>query len=221
MQAIERVVGVPRRAWWRQRLIALGWVLGTLVAFPIASFGIIEWDEIVHSVPPSAAASHESEGASPSGSSVAVGVGRPQGVAIVGEPRGASESAQRGWGSMKARRFLRSGGERLLAVSFSIAIAVFGLAGFYRFAVAHPHHVRRRVFPGALLAVALVIVISWGFGLYVRTLASYTVYYGSLAAIAVLLVWLWLMSLAILIGAELNSQLEGLRDLKSDNKLNS
>ena len=54
--------------------------------------------------------------------------------------------------------------------------------------------------------------MSWGFSLYVRTLATYTVYYGSLAAIAVLLIWLWLISLAMLIGAELNSQLEGLRD---------
>jgi membrane protein len=60
--------------------------------------------------------------------------------------------------------------------------------------------------------MGLVVVISWGFGLYVRTLASYTVYYGSLAAIAVLLIWLWLLSVAILVGAELNSQLEGLRD---------
>jgi membrane protein len=76
--------------------------------------------------------------------------------------------------------------------------------------------VRRRVFPGAFVAIGLVIVISWGFSLYVRTLASYTLYYGSLAAIAVLLVWLWLMSLAILVGAELNSQLEGLRDLTDE-----
>jgi membrane protein len=68
------------------------------------------------------------------------------------------------------------------------------------------------VLPGAALAVALWIVVSWAFSLYLRTLASYTVYYGSLAAVAVLLVWLWLISLAILIGAELNSQLEGLRD---------
>ena len=34
----------------------------------------------------------------------------------------------------------------------------------------------------------------------------------TLAAVAVLLVWLWLTSFAILVGAELNSQLEGLRD---------
>jgi membrane protein len=72
--------------------------------------------------------------------------------------------------------------------------------------------VTRRVLPGAALAVVLWLVISWAFGLYVSTLAEYAVFYGSLAAVAVLLVWLWLTSLAILVGAELNSQLEGLRD---------
>jgi membrane protein len=55
-------------------------------------------------------------------------------------------------------------------------------------------------------------VVSWAFGLYVSTLADYAAFYGSLAAVAVLLVWLWLTSFAILVGAELNSQLEGLRD---------
>ena len=113
----------------------------------------------------------------------------------------------------RARKFLRDGGERALTIVLSLIAAVGGLATFYHFAIAHRRRVRRRVLPGALLAIALVIVISWGVSLYVRTLASYTVYYGSLAAIAVLLVWLWLMSIAILIGAELNSQLEGLRDL--------
>lgn len=96
--------------------------------------------------------------------------------------------------------------------SFSIAGALVGLCAFYRFAVSHARTIRRRVLPGAAAAVASWIIVSWGFSLYLRTLASYTVYYGSLAAVAVLLVWLWLVSLAILVGAELNSQLEGLRD---------
>jgi membrane protein len=113
----------------------------------------------------------------------------------------------------RARKILREGGERVLAISLSLVAAVGGLATFYHFAVAHARRVRRHVLPGAVVAVTLVIVVSWGFSLYVRTLASYTVYYGSLAAIAVLLVWLWLVSIAILVGAELNSQLEGLRDL--------
>jgi membrane protein len=64
------------------------------------------------------------------------------------------------------------------------------------------------------VAVGLWILISWGFGLYVRTLTDYAVFYGSLAAVAVLIVWLWLVCLAILVGAELNAQLAGLRDVR-------
>ena len=86
------------------------------------------------------------------------------------------------------------------------------LAAFYRFSVKHSARVARRVVPGAGLAVMLWLVASWAFGLYVSTLADYAAFYGSLAAVAVLLVWLWLTSFAILVGAELNAQLEGLRD---------
>jgi membrane protein len=112
----------------------------------------------------------------------------------------------------RAVHVLRGGGERLLALLVSLAGAIAGLAAFYRVSVSHRKRVARRVFPGAALAVALWLVISWGFGLYVRSLTDYAVFYGSLAAVAVLLVWLWLASLAILVGAELNAQLEGLRD---------
>lgn len=109
-------------------------------------------------------------------------------------------------------RIVRSGGERALAVSLSVLFATAALAAFYRFSVSHSKRVSRRVLPGAALAVVLWLVISWAFGIYVSTLAEYAVFYGSLAAVAVLLVWLWLTSLAILVGAELNAQLEGLRD---------
>lgn len=109
-------------------------------------------------------------------------------------------------------RVFSGAGERAVALLGSLGGAVVGLAAFYRLSVRHLRRVRRRVFPGALLAVACWLAISWGFGLYVTTLTDYAVFYGSLAAVAVLLVWLWLSSLAILVGAELNAQLEGLRD---------
>jgi membrane protein len=109
-------------------------------------------------------------------------------------------------------RIIRSGGERALALGLSLAVATAVLAAFYRFSVSYSKRVARRVLPGAVLAVVLWLVISWAFGVYVTTLADYAAFYGSLAAVAVLLVWLWLTSFAILVGAELNSQLEGLRD---------
>ncbi len=55
-------------------------------------------------------------------------------------------------------------------------------------------------------------MVSWAFGNYAVSIGDYALYYGSLAAVAVLLVWLYLTSLTLVIGAEVNAQLEGLRD---------
>ena len=49
------------------------------------------------------------------------------------------------------------------------------------------------------------------FEAYALSIADYALYYGSLAAVAVLLVWLYLTSLSLVLGAEMNAQLEGLR----------
>ena len=202
MDAVEGVVGAPPRKWWKQRLFALGSVLAALFALGVAAFGIVEWDNIVHA----------SERTAVVASAAPVSVEPGVALAPSAQEAEATPDASDAPGPKRARRFLRSGGERLLTIALSLAMAIGGLSAFYRFAVSHAKRVRRRVLPGAVLAVGLWMVVSWGFSLYLRTLASYTVYYGSLAAVAVLLVWLWLVSLAILVGAELNSQLEGLRD---------
>jgi membrane protein len=90
--------------------------------------------------------------------------------------------------------------------------ALGALAGFYRSAVEHPHGVERRAMPGAVVALAGWLLVSWGFGVYVSTFGRYTLFYGSVATVAVLLIWFYLTSWTLLVGAELNAQLEGLRD---------
>ena len=45
-----------------------------------------------------------------------------------------------------------------------------------------------------------------------KTIGHYAVYYGSLATVAVILLWLYLTSLALVVGAEVNAQLEGVRE---------
>jgi membrane protein len=74
--------------------------------------------------------------------------------------------------------------------------------------VEHPTGVRRRVWPGTFTAVASWLVVSWGFGLYAVSMSSYALYYGSLAAVAVMMVWLYLTSLSLVVGAEVNAHLE-------------
>ena len=66
----------------------------------------------------------------------------------------------------------------------------------------------RWVTPGGLLAVVVWVVASAGFALYVANFGSYNKTYGSLASVIIFLVWLWLSNTAILLGAELNAELE-------------
>jgi membrane protein len=66
----------------------------------------------------------------------------------------------------------------------------------------------RWITPGGLLAVALWILASVLFGLYAANFGSYNKTYGALAGVVIFLIWLWLSNLAILVGAELDSELE-------------
>jgi YihY family inner membrane protein len=66
----------------------------------------------------------------------------------------------------------------------------------------------RWVTPGGILAVVVWVVASIAFALYVANFSSYNKTYGSLAGVIIFLVWLWLSNMAILLGAELNAELE-------------
>ncbi|HWF06133.1 MAG TPA: YihY/virulence factor BrkB family protein [Candidatus Angelobacter sp.] len=64
----------------------------------------------------------------------------------------------------------------------------------------------RRVLPGAVFAAILWFPATVLFGWYVRVYATYTVVYGSLSAAIALLVWLYIVSVIVLFGAEMNAQ---------------
>ena len=61
---------------------------------------------------------------------------------------------------------------------------------------------------GALVGTVLVVVVSWGFGFFANNFGSYNETYGTLAAIVVVLLWLQLLALAVLVGAEVHVILE-------------
>lgn len=65
----------------------------------------------------------------------------------------------------------------------------------------------RWVLPGSVLAVLTWIVASVGFGVYVANFGNYNKSYGSIAAVIVFLIWLWLSNTAILLGQEFNAEL--------------
>jgi membrane protein len=62
--------------------------------------------------------------------------------------------------------------------------------------------------PGSLLATALWLIVSLGFRYYVSNFGDYNATYGTLAGAVVLLFWLYLSGLAILIGGEVNAEIE-------------
>lgn len=111
----------------------------------------------------------------------------------------------------RARERWTPRGEHVIVAALTLAAGMTLLAGFYRYAVALPGSVRRRVWPGVFSAVGCWLIVSWVFGAYVVSIADYALFYGSLAAVAVLLVWLYLTSLSIVVGAEINAQLGTLR----------
>ncbi|MGW3009184.1 YihY/virulence factor BrkB family protein [Streptomyces sp. NPDC001219] len=66
----------------------------------------------------------------------------------------------------------------------------------------------RRVLPGGVLAVAIWLIASALFALYVANFSSYNKTYGTFATPIVALIWLWLTNIAILLGLEFNAELE-------------
>jgi len=73
----------------------------------------------------------------------------------------------------------------------------------------------RWVSVGALFAIIIWVVLSAAFGFYVASFSSYDKTYGTLGGVIVFLLWLWLTNLALLFGAELDSELERGRELQS------
>jgi membrane protein len=79
--------------------------------------------------------------------------------------------------------------------------------------VRHPGF--RWITPGSVLAVLLWIVASAAFAFYVASFASYNKTYGALGGIVVFLVWLWITNTVILLGAELNAEIERGRQIQA------
>jgi membrane protein len=66
----------------------------------------------------------------------------------------------------------------------------------------------RWISPGAVVAVTGWLVASGLFALYITNFGHYNKIYGSLAAVIIFLIWLWISNLAILLGAEFDAELQ-------------
>jgi len=66
----------------------------------------------------------------------------------------------------------------------------------------------RWVSPGGLVAVVIWLIVSGAFAFYVANFATYNKTYGAIGGVIVFLIWLWLTNIAILLGAEIDAELE-------------
>lgn len=86
--------------------------------------------------------------------------------------------------------------------------AVLGLSLLYRWGPSRADARWRWISPGAVLATLLWVLGTGAFTLYASNFGSYNQTYGALGGVIALLTWLWLSAYIVLLGAELNSEME-------------
>lgn len=97
---------------------------------------------------------------------------------------------------------------KLLTWIAAIALGTGGFALIMRYGPDRRPAKWRWLTPGSLLATLLWILVSFGFSLYVAYISDYNAMYGSLSAIVVFLMWLFLSAYGVLLGALLNAEIE-------------
>ncbi len=88
------------------------------------------------------------------------------------------------------------------------AVASAGFSVIYRYAPCRTKARWRWVTPGGTFAAAFWLVGSLGFSWYVNNIAHYDATYGSLGAVIGFMMWIWFSVMVVLIGAELNAEIE-------------
>ncbi|WP_163848649.1 YihY/virulence factor BrkB family protein [Pseudooceanicola aestuarii] len=90
----------------------------------------------------------------------------------------------------------------------AIGVLLVGLALIYRYGPNNRGERLRWVTPGAVLAVLVWAVASYGFSLYISNFGRYNEVYGSIGAAVAMLIWLYISAFLILLGASLNVQIK-------------
>jgi membrane protein len=93
-------------------------------------------------------------------------------------------------------------------VPLLLVVALVGLAVPYRYAPSREVAQWQWVSSGAVIATALWLIGSIAFSIYVSNFGSYNETYGALGAVVILLMWFWLSAFIVLLGAELNCEIE-------------
>lgn len=87
-------------------------------------------------------------------------------------------------------------------------LTIFGLAVVNRYGPSRENPKWQWVSVGAIVSTIIWVLGSIAFSIYVRNFGSYNETYGALGGVIILLTWLWLSAFIVLLGAELNSEIE-------------
>jgi membrane protein len=90
----------------------------------------------------------------------------------------------------------------VLLIIFSLMLAILYWAS------PNAKHGFRWVSPGGIVAIAVWLIASGLFALYVANFGHYNKVYGSIAGVIIFMIWMWISNIAILFGAEFNAELE-------------
>lgn len=93
---------------------------------------------------------------------------------------------------------------------WGLLIGIFGLTTtiLYRYGPSRRAAKMCWVFPGVVFATLSWLIISAGFSYFVTTFDTYNATYGSLSAVIILLIWFWLTAFVVIVGAEINAEME-------------
>jgi membrane protein len=95
----------------------------------------------------------------------------------------------------------------IVSIPIVMVLVTIGIALVYYLAPAVEQH-WRWVTPGSVVALVLWLVASLGLRFYVTNFANYNATYGSIGGVILLMLWLYLSGMALLLGAEVNSEIE-------------
>ncbi len=115
------------------------------------------------------------------------------------------------WLQTQTKVYLGESTQSLFLILTWCAAVALGSAGFaliMRYGPDRRPAKWRWLMPGSVLATVLWMVVSFGFSLYVAYVSDYNATYGSLSAIVVFLMWLFLSAYGVLLGALVNAEIE-------------
>lgn len=92
----------------------------------------------------------------------------------------------------------------------ALIVIFLGIGLIYRFGPNRRPKVTRVITAGSLLAVVSWTAVSIGFSYYVSNFGNFNEVYGSIGAVIAMLVWLWISSFVVLLGASWNAEIEAL-----------